>query len=120
MVTYCVIAILIGLIGLFEILVTGFSDSTVSRFGSGIPNLLFQSCLPIAFFIYICFSVCPQRKKMVTFFQAKRKRTSVQTAGLQTVPPSTRVSLPSDTAAHAPNFLSPSGGDASEVSSLLV
>ena len=39
--------------------------------------------------------------------------------GLQTAPPSTRVSLPSDTADHASNFLSPSGDELSEVTPLL-
>ena len=42
-----------------------------------------------------------------------------QTAGLQTAPPSTRVSLPTDTAAHAPNFLSPSTAEPSEATLLL-
>ena len=37
-------------------------------------------------------------------------RADIETAGpgLRTAPPSTRVSLPTDTADHAPNFLSPS------------
>ena len=118
---YCTIAILIGLLGLLEL--AGYNGSTVSNYVSTFSlNPLFQSCLPIAFFIYICVSVCPQHKKTVRQgrYQVKRTRTSIQTAGLQTAPPSTRVSLPSDTAEHAPNFLSPSGGDTSEVSPLLV
>ncbi len=36
-----------------------------------------------------------------------------------TNPPSTRVSLPTDTAEHAPNFLSPSTADPSEVTPLV-
>ena len=44
---------------------------------------------------------------------------NLQTAGLQTVPPSTRVSLPTDTAAHAPNFLSPSTAEPTDVTPLL-
>ncbi len=51
-----------------------------------------------------------------------RSRTSadIETAdpGLQTAPPSTRVSLPTDTAEHAPNFLSPSTAEPSEVTPL--
>ena len=39
--------------------------------------------------------------------------------GLETAPESTRVSLPSDTAEHAPNFLSPSGDETSEITPLL-
>ena len=48
-------------------------------------------------------------------------RHDIQTAGggLQTAPPSTRVSLPSDTAAHAPNFLSPSTAEPTDVTPLL-
>ena len=44
---------------------------------------------------------------------------NLQTAGLQTAPPSTRVSLPTDTAAHAPNFLSPSTAEPTDVTPLL-
>ena len=44
---------------------------------------------------------------------------NLQTAGLQTVPPSTRVSLPTDTAGHAPNFLSPSTAEPTDVTPLL-
>ena len=51
-----------------------------------------------------------------------RSRTSadIETAGpgLQTNPPSTRVSLPTDTADHAPNSLSPSTAEPSEVTPL--
>ena len=36
-----------------------------------------------------------------------------------TAPPSTRVNLPSDTAEHAPNFLSPSTAEPTEVTVLL-
>ena len=117
LVTYCVLAVLTELIALFER--TGFYDSTVGKFVLYMYSPLFPSCLPIAFFVYICICVCPQRKKTAACYQVKRRRTGIQTAGLQTAPPSTRVSLPSDTAEHAPNFLSPSGGDTSEVSPLL-
>ena len=47
------------------------------------------------------------------------ERGNLQTAGLQTAPSSTRVSLPSDTAAHAPNFLSPSTAEPTDVTPLL-
>ena len=120
MVVYCTIAILVGLLGLLEL--AGHNSSTVNKYASTFgSNPFFQSCLPIAFFIYICVSVCPRHKKTVkqARCQVKRTRTSIQTAGLQTAPPSTRVSLPSDTAEHAPNFLSPIEEDTTEVSPLL-
>ena len=48
-------------------------------------------------------------------------RADIETAGpgLRTAPPSTRVSLPTDTADHAPNFLSPSTAEPSEVTPLI-
>ena len=119
LVAYCTIAILIGLIWLLEL--AGHNGSTVNKYVSTFSNPLFQSCLPIAFFIYMCVSVCPRHKMTVkqAHYQVKRTRTSIQTAGLQTAPPSTRVSLPSNTAEHAPNFLSPIEEDSTEVSPLL-
>ena len=58
--------------------------------------------LPMILLMYVCRSV-----------YKKRNKPQVKSAGSPktippTVPPSTRVSLPTDTAAHAPNFLSPS------------
>ena len=64
-------------------------------------------------FVYICVTICQQRaagKKELNF---QNKATSA------TAPPSTRVSLPSDTAAHAPNFLSPSTAEPSDTTPLL-
>ena len=63
-------------------------------------------------FVYICVTICQQR--------AVRKEPNKQNkATCATIPPSTRVSLPSDTAAHAPNFLSPSTAEPSDTTPLL-
>ena len=50
-----------------------------------------------------------------------RTRADIETVspGLPTAPPSTRVSLPTDTAEHAPNSLSPSTNEPSEVTPLM-
>ena len=85
-----------------------------------ISYILLHYCIPLIFFVYLCFGPCRSRKKKtVAYFQADQEKNGIQTARLQTAPPSTRVSLPSNTAEHAPNLLSPSGGDTSEVSPLL-
>ena len=61
---------------------------------------------PISFFVYMCVNLRHRGNK---FQRATEENIHInpQTSGLQTAPPSTRISLPSDTAAHAPNFLSP-------------
>ncbi len=66
---------------------------------------------PVSYGVYVCVCILNQRKK-----QHKTKAIATK----HTVPPSTRVSLPTDTAAHAPNFLSPSTATpSSEVTPLL-
>ena len=50
--------------------------------------------------------------------EAQRKQNAITTTPT-TAPPSTRVSLPTDTAAHAPNFLSPSTAESTEVTPLV-
>ena len=63
--------------------------------------------------VYICVTICQQRA-------AKKKEQVLQNkATSATNPPSTRVSLPSDTAAHAPNFLSPSTAELTDTTPLL-
>ncbi len=47
------------------------------------------------------------------------KKAQVFATNRHTNPPSTRVSLPTDTAEHAPNFLSPSTAEPSEVTPLI-
>ena len=70
------------------------------------------SCFSFLVFGYMCYSF-----RHVRF----ANRTDIETAGrrLRTAPPSTRVSLPTDTADHAPNFLSPSTAEPSEVTPLI-
>ena len=75
-----------------------------------------QIVIPISFFVYVCVNV--------QYGRIHEKRSAHEfncidphTTGLQTAPPSTRISLPSDTAAHAPNFLSPE--ELSEVTPLI-
>ena len=67
------------------------------------------------FLAYICMKICP-RKRIRKEPRELQYNTTVPT---NTIPPSTRVSLPSDTAAHAPNFLSPSSAEPTEVTPLL-
>ena len=74
----------------------------------------------ICVFIYLWYSfrfrTAPRNR--VRFANVDHRR-NLRTAGLQTAPPSTRVSLPTDTAAHAPNFLSPSTAGPTEDTPLL-
>ena len=110
LVGYCVVGILVESAHL--------STNAVIKYTAFLSFPLFQSCIPIAFFVYMCVSLCPSRKKK-SKVDGRNKRSTVQTAGLVTTPPSTRVSLPTDTAAHAPNFLSPIEEEFTEASPLL-
>ena len=67
---------------------------------------------PVSFGVYILMSLPKLKKK------ANRKA-QVPATNRHTNPPSTRVSLPTDTAEHAPNFLSPSTAGPSEVTPLV-
>ena len=76
------------------------------------------SLFPLCVFVYMkhILRIPPREDR-----REGNNRYDIQTAGggLQTVPPSTRVSLPSDMAAHAPNFLSPSTAEPTDVTPLL-
>ncbi len=74
------------------------------------------SCFSLLVFGYLWYSF-RNRTRHVRF----ASRADIETAGpgLRTAPPSTRVSLPTDTADHAPNFLSPSTAEPSEVTPLM-
>ena len=74
------------------------------------------SCFPLLVFGYMCYSF-RSRTRHVRF--ANRAGIETGGLGLRTAPPSTRVSLPTDTADHAPNFLSPSTAEPSEVTPLM-
>ena len=76
------------------------------------------SLFPLCVFVYMRYSFgTPPREDRCE----GNNRYDIQTAGgeLQTAPPSTRVSLPSDTTEHAPNFLSPSTAEPTDVTPLL-
>ena len=65
--------------------------------------------------VYICVNICFQKK---TRNEPQQLQYSTTMPG-NTVSLSRRVSLPSDTAAHAPNFLSPSTAEPTDVTPLL-
>ena len=67
-----------------------------------------NTVLLLSFLVYMCVSI----------HQDVEER-RIANDGLVTMPPSSRVSLPTDTAEHAPNFLSPSTAEPSEVTPLL-
>ncbi len=70
-----------------------------------------NSVLLVSFAVYICLTL----RKDHTIGPGKANATTVYA----TIPPSTRVSLPTDTADHAPNFLSPSTAESTEISLLI-
>ena len=81
----------------------------IMRYGSSLFPLI-HVILPILFLVYSC-----------TIIKQRRTPASSNSETVPpTAPPSTRVSLPSDTAAHAPNFLSPSTAELTEETSLLI
>ncbi len=71
-----------------------------------------QTVFPVSIGVYILISLQNLRKKVTT-------KSQVFATNRHTNPPSTRVSLPTDTAEHAPNFLSPSTAEPSEVTPLV-
>ena len=73
---------------------------------------------PLCVFVYIRYSFHISTREL-NRQAGNLHRNGIQTAEIPTVPPSTRVSLPSDTAAHAPNFLSPSTAEPTDVTPLL-
>ena len=78
--------------------------------------LALLTLFPFCVYVYmICSSRTPGRENR----PAGIANRNLQTAGLQTAPDSTRVSLPSDTAALALNFLSPSTAEPTDVTPLL-
>ena len=80
----------------------------------------FLGIIPLCLFVYMWLSFrSSTRQVRVAQNENCNLRINPLTTGLQTAPPSTRISLPSDTADHAPNFLSPSGDELSEITPLL-
>ena len=74
--------------------------------------------IPISFFVYTCVRIRHRHKKKRSAHEENHNvHVDPHTPGLETSPLSTRISLPSDTADHAPNFLSPE--ELSEVTLLI-
>ena len=78
-------------------------------------NPIVQSTLSLAFFVYVCVKICNSRE----IHRITEHPGIVDTNDQSTAPTSSRVSLPTDTAEHAPNFLSPSTAEPSELSGLI-
>ena len=81
--------------------------STVTAINTTLP--LFLGIAPLLFLLYICISA----------HKPRQETQRLPTTTIFTAPPSTRVSLPTDTAAHAPNLLSPSTAEPTEETSLI-
>ena len=88
-----------------------FNDTVDHLYNAVFPLIHATTSLPS--FVYICMTICQQRAARKKELRLQNKATSA------TNPPSTRFSLPSDTAAHAPNFLSPSTAELSDTTPLL-
>ncbi len=71
-----------------------------------------RTIAPVSFGVYVLMSLPNLQRKVTT-------KAQVFATNRHTNPPSTRVSLPTDTAEHAPNFLSPSTAEPSEVTQLV-
>ncbi len=71
-----------------------------------------RAIAPVSFGVYFLMSIPSLQRKVTT-------KAYVPVTNRHTNPPSTRVSLPTDTAEHAPNFLSPSTAEPSEVTPLV-
>ena len=80
---------------------------------------VFIAMLPYLLLLYMCLSFRSSTRQVRITHGENRNLHIKGTTGQETAPPSTRISLPSDTADHAPNFLSPSGDESSEVILLL-
>ncbi len=74
-----------------------------------VVSFVMRTFLPVSFSVYILMSIRNLRTS----------KAQVPVTNRHTNPPSTRVSLPTDTAEHAPNFLSPSMSEPSEVTPLV-
>ncbi len=72
--------------------------------------------LLLSFVVYICSTIRGDKRRSSN----GPRRANINTVYVATVNPSDRVSLPTDTADHAPNFLSPSTAGPSEVTPLII
>ena len=88
-------------------------------------HLLYDTVFPVVHattslpsIVYICVTIYQQRAAKKK--QQEQRDNNHTIVSKTTAPPSTRVSLPSDTAEHAPNFLSPSTAEPTDETPLLV
>ena len=100
---HIIFVLVVFLIGNILIFFSGFFRSLEVIFA-------IQTVVPVSFGVYIIISLPSLKRKVPTRALATNRHTN---------PPSTRVSLPTDTAEHAPNFLSPSTAEPSEVTLLV-
>ena len=109
LITYClmwVLAISLARINTDQIQLITFAVYPISFF-----------VIPLSFFIYMCVSLYRGRQTMNK--HNSNVHINPHTTGLETAPSSTRISLPSDTADHAPNLLTRSGENLSEITPLV-
>ncbi len=90
------------------------SLTTNSEYFSAVMTPIIQVFIPAGAFFYIILTIYEQKKKAKSHV-CRRKNASLG----HSVPPSSRVSLPTDTAAHAPDFLSPSTAGPTETTGLV-
>ncbi len=81
-------------------------------YDSFLVHLALRTVAIVSFGVYILISLSSLKRRVTT-------KAQVPATNRHTNPPSTRVSLPTDTAEHAPNFLSPSTAGPSEVTPLI-
>ena len=105
------VVLLIGNILLLPLLLLSRHTPDYDHFGVAVTYAM-QTFLPVCFGVYFIISLPNQQRKVTT-------KAQVPATNRHTNPPSTRVSLPTDTAEHAPNFLSPSTAGPSEVTPLI-
>ena len=113
LVVYCLAEVLIEL--------SDYTNNAVIKFVAFVSYPVLHTSVPVLFFIYLCVNLCPCCRKKLVHHEAvhRRPESTVQTDRLQTTPKSSRISLPTDTVAHAPDFLSPIEEESAEVSPLL-
>ena len=115
---HMLVTIMTTLMCIFQwLLTTSESESTILVVVGALMAQTLLALFPLCMFAYLRYSLrtSPRESRQ----EVNVDRHDFQTAGLQTAPPSTRVSLPSDTAEHAPNFLSPSTAEPTDVTPLL-
>ena len=113
LITYCLAWILVSTMQFIE-------NETVQV----ITTVLYplgHAVIPISFFVYMCAGLrCEHRQSHIGNKENQNVHINPHTTRLQIAPLSSRISLPSDTADHAPNLLTHSGEEPSEITPLIV